>query len=331
MQKIIFLIMLFMTATFIYSQNPCPGEPTVTYAGKTYNTVQIGTQCWLKENLDVGTMIQGSQTQTNNSIIEKYCYGNNPNNCTTYGGLYLWDEAMAFSTTPGAKGICPDGWHIPTKAETETLAATVNNNSNALKAIGQGTGSGAGTNTSGFSGLIAGYRDAVSPFPFYYLGTSTFYWSSTEYDATRTYARCLYYYNNTIYWDNYRKNWAISIRCLKDESATSVEQEEGLPTAFQLMQNYPNPFNPSTAISYRLSAFSKVTLKVFDVVGKEVATLVNEYQQPGNFVKTFHGTSLPSGIYFYRLQVYPANGGAGDPSLRSGQGFTDTKKMLLIK
>ena len=60
---------------------PCPGTPTVTYAGKTYNTVQIGNQCWLKENLDVGTMIQGSQNQTNNSMIEKFCYDNNPNNC----------------------------------------------------------------------------------------------------------------------------------------------------------------------------------------------------------------------------------------------------------
>jgi len=122
--------------------------------------------------------------------------------------------------------------------------------------------------------------------------------------------------SSSIYFSNFNKNYGLSVRCLKDASTTSVEQEEGLPTSFELMQNYPNPFNPSTVISYRLSAFSKVSLKVFDILGKEVATLVNEYQQPGNFVKTFHGTSLPSGIYFYRLQA---------------DNFTDSKKMILIK
>jgi hypothetical protein len=72
---------------------PC-ATPTVTYAGKTYNTVQIGKQCWLKENLDVGTRINGSVNQTDNGTIEKYCYNDDPANCTTYGGLYTWNESM---------------------------------------------------------------------------------------------------------------------------------------------------------------------------------------------------------------------------------------------
>lgn len=67
---------------------PCPGTPTVSYGGKTYNTVQIDSQCWLKENLDVGTRIDGDHNATNNSVIEKYCYDNDTANCTTYGGLY---------------------------------------------------------------------------------------------------------------------------------------------------------------------------------------------------------------------------------------------------
>jgi hypothetical protein len=107
-------------------------------------------------------------------------------------------------------------------------------------------------------------------------------------------------------------------------SSLSTLENQILPESFELKQNYPNPFNPTTTISYQIPEAGYVTLKVYDMLGREVATLVNEYQQPGNFVKTFHGTSLPSGIYFYRLQV-------GDPSLRSGQGFTDSKKMLLIK
>src|ERR1035441_9850769 len=89
-----------------YSQNPCPNVATVDYAGKTYNTVAIGDQCWLKENLDIGTMINsinggtnGDGNQTNNGTIEKYCYNDDPANCTKYGGLYQWNEAMQYVTT----------------------------------------------------------------------------------------------------------------------------------------------------------------------------------------------------------------------------------------
>jgi uncharacterized protein (TIGR02145 family) len=117
MKKIglLFLSLLFISNS--YSQNPCPNLATVVYEGKTYNTVAIGNQCWLKENLDVGTQINGSLEQTNNSLIEKYCYGDLAANCTTYGGLYQWNEAMQYVTTPGTQGICPIGWHLPTQTD----------------------------------------------------------------------------------------------------------------------------------------------------------------------------------------------------------------------
>src|SRR5665647_231898 len=127
MKYIYLFIFLLLFCSLGYSQNPCPGTPTVTYSGKTYNTVQIGNQCWLKENLDVGTMIDSLANPGNNGIIEKYCYGNNPANCTTYGGLYQWNEAMQYVTTAGAKGICPTGWHIPDTSEFQILGTTVNN------------------------------------------------------------------------------------------------------------------------------------------------------------------------------------------------------------
>ena len=170
----------------------CPGIETVTYAGQTYHTVQIGSQCWLREDLNVGTMIDSTKDQTNNGIVEKYRYNDNLNNCATYGGLYQWAEAVQYqngatNTTPAnpaltgnIQGICPSGWHIPTQAEFQTLITTVNNNGNALKAVGQGgaQNGGAGTNTSGFSVLLAGYRNGNSGF--YYLSYYTLYWSSTE-------------------------------------------------------------------------------------------------------------------------------------------------------
>ncbi|MBI4648201.1 MAG: hypothetical protein HY738_16860 [Bacteroidia bacterium] len=96
---------------------------------KIYNTVLIGTQCWMAENLNFGTMINsttGGQFQTDNAVIEKYCYSNNSANCSTYGGLYEWNEMMQYNPSdagnPGTtQGICPSGWHIPTDAELTTL------------------------------------------------------------------------------------------------------------------------------------------------------------------------------------------------------------------
>ncbi|MDP1623438.1 MAG: FISUMP domain-containing protein [Bacteroidales bacterium] len=100
--------------TFQFATNiPCPGTPAVTYEGQVYNTIQIFSQCWLKENLNVGSMINGSQNQTNNGILEKYCHSNNPDSCIKYGGLYQWDEMMQYVTQQGSRGICPPDWLRP--------------------------------------------------------------------------------------------------------------------------------------------------------------------------------------------------------------------------
>lgn len=147
----------FKWITVDYQPFGCAGVSSVSYAGKTYNTVQIGSQCWLKENLDVGTMVGRYGRQTDNGVIEKYCWDNNPTNCNTFGGLYQWSEAMQYVTTETAQGICPTGWHIPTLADWNALFVAVGNDGNALKAVGQGYGDGVGTNTSGFSALLAGH------------------------------------------------------------------------------------------------------------------------------------------------------------------------------
>lgn len=199
---------------------PCPGIPTITDSrnGKVYNTVLIGTQCWLKENMDIGTMIQGNQEQTDNSIIEKYCYNNLESNCETYGGLYQWNEAMQYLMTEGAKGICPDGWHIPSIAnsssEYEILANFVNNDGNALKKIGQGTGEGTGTNTSGFSALLSGFRNSyVSDFE--NLGEVTFFWSSNGGNENGA-SLILESSWNSVGYSAPLARFGVSVRCIKD-------------------------------------------------------------------------------------------------------------------
>jgi|GEM_PF-1742761 len=192
---------------------PCPGTPTVSYAGKTYNTVQIGTQCWLKENLDVGTMIQGSQNPSNNGIIEKYCYDNKTENCNIYGGLYQWNEAMQYVTTERTKGICPSGWHLPIKAEFETLAAFVNNDGNTLKEKTQIYEYAAGTNTTGFSALLSGWREGATN-AWQSIGTFTAFWSTSS--IVGQYNHMTLWYDNRISFLSPYLNDGHSVRCLKD-------------------------------------------------------------------------------------------------------------------
>jgi len=89
-----------------------------------------------------------------------------------------------------------------------------------------------------------------------------------------------------------------------------------IPNNFSLKQNYPNPFNPNTIINYQLQKFSNVSLKVYDVLGNEVSTLVNQKQNAGSYEVGFNATALSSGIYFYTLKT---------------EGFSETKRMLLVK
>ena len=204
------------------------GINTIRYSGIIYHTVQIGSQCWLKENLNVGTRINGSSEQTDNGIIDKYCYNDDSANCTTYGGLYEWAEIVQYQngatnyTYPNpaysgnVKGICPTGWHIPTNAEFVTLSSAVSNDGNALKATDQGTGAGAGTNTSGFSALLGGFR--------YYSGTFTqfgaaeSFWRLEGFETNANYADSYFLYNtnNTFPLGTNFKEYGFSVRCIKD-------------------------------------------------------------------------------------------------------------------
>jgi hypothetical protein len=100
---------------------------------------------------------------------------------------------------------------------------------------------------------------------------------------------------------------------------TDVKEEEpNINTDFVLYQNYPNPFNPNTVIGYQLSVGGHVQLKVYDSLGREIATLVNEYKPAGNYNYTLStiNYTLPSGVYFYRL---------------SSNGFVQTRKMVYLK
>jgi len=192
----------------------------IIYSSQVYNTVQIGSQCWLKENLNVGIMIPGIQNQTNNSQIEKYCYNNDPSNCTVYGGMYQWDEMMQYVSTPGAQGICPTGWHIPTDGEWTTLTTYLGGESLAggkMKEPGYthwnppNTGA---TNESGFTGLPNGMlgNDLV----FIHLGIYGNFWSSTETSSINAFGRRLDYDYVGIHQSTNNKPRGFGVRCIKN-------------------------------------------------------------------------------------------------------------------
>ncbi len=118
-------------------------------------------------------------------------------------------------------------------------------------------------------------------------------------------------------WENWRAHVDTALEFFFRGSALSVSENEILPARFQLLQNYPNPFNPSTTIQFRVPSQEFVELRVYDVLGREVATLVNEELKPGSYETTFDGSSLANGVYFYRL-------------LMDGKPF-QTRKMLMIR
>ncbi len=103
--------------------------------------------------------------------------------------------------------------------------------------------------------------------------------------------------------------------------ATGVIAVKALPTNFVLYQNFPNPFNPATTIGYQLSAGSHVTLKVYDVLGRELKTLVDEAEKPGRYDVKFNASNLSSGVYFCKINAIGSD----------GQVFTATKKLMLLK
>lgn len=114
--------MLLLTAMSFAVFSQVPGPPlNDSRDGKVYQTVQIGSQLWMAENLNYGTMVPYSVNQINDGITKKWCNNNAESGCTEYGGFYLLGEAMNYNIVSGGQGICPSGWHVPSYDEWLTL------------------------------------------------------------------------------------------------------------------------------------------------------------------------------------------------------------------
>ncbi|WP_458451111.1 fibrobacter succinogenes major paralogous domain-containing protein [Fibrobacter sp.] len=187
--------------------------------GQTYRTVKIGDQVWMAENLNY---------ETSNS----QCYNDYTSNCAKYGRLYLWSDAMdsagiwstngkgcgydkRCSPTYPVRGVCPTGWHLPSKIEWKTLCTAVGDSSTAgtkLKSTSGWFSNGNGTDDFGFSALPAGRGGSGYYRERYYA----FFWSSTAYDSRNAYQMSLYYDNDYAELPHVLEYCAYSVRCVKD-------------------------------------------------------------------------------------------------------------------
>ncbi len=208
------------------SKAPEPGEGNLmdTRDGQTYRTVTIGTQIWMAENLNYET-------------VDSYCYNDSAEYCAKYGRLYTWAAAMdsvrtgcgygsICSPTMPVQGICPMGWHLPNYDEWKTLIGAVGGSNIAGKKLKSSSGwndndgaSGNGTDAFGFAALPAGEKEYYGNY--FSEGDIAYFWSSSIYGSDGAYSMRLFVSGNVYVVSTDKRPW-YSVRCLKDDSDTSV-------------------------------------------------------------------------------------------------------------
>jgi len=182
------------------------------------NWLAVGGQVWAKYNSNVGTRIAGSLDQVNNATLEKYCFNNTDSNCVTYGGLYQWGEAMQYSNTEGAQGICPTYSHIPSDTEWKTLEMQLGMTQVEADKLADYRGTDQATKlksggASGLNILLTGYRNDDGSF--LSLSATTELWSSTE-SGINAIRRNIDSSHSTIYHGVDGKAQGVSIRCVSN-------------------------------------------------------------------------------------------------------------------
>ena len=207
------------------------------HQGNRYAVVQIGNQCWLKENMRATTKLDGTSILQNpasgssNTEQRAYFYSNDSSNYVKYGCLYNWPAAMNGVTNEGARGICPQGWHVPSDAEWRTLATNAGVGQDSGTGLGKLTGgcdwssNGSGSqsypgnysytdrNSTGFSALPAGYYYSSS---FSEVGTDAYFWSATSNDNSNAYRWNFYYKKEFVGPYGTNRSYGFSVRCVRN-------------------------------------------------------------------------------------------------------------------
>ena len=205
------------------------------YGGYNYQTVQINGQCWFRENLkiDNGCSIVGWINSYDTGWCG--CYNNKKSNCDAYGKLYQWSAIMNDSTQEGAQGLCPDGWHIPTDSEWESLLDYLsleneylcdNNSDYFAKSVANKFGwkedssscrvgnSQSSNNSANFNAKSSGKRDLDGLFG--ELEEDASFWSSSSNGESYSWGRFLKFNSPNISKENFHKSRGLSVRCIKN-------------------------------------------------------------------------------------------------------------------
>jgi uncharacterized protein (TIGR02145 family) len=185
----------------------CDNPMTDIRDNRQYPTVKLGTQCWMAANLNYGTFIASSQMQRDNCILEKYCFNDNLANCTSYGGLYQWDELMQYDNAAAEQGFCPPGWHVPTENEWTTLFNFYISNGFAgspLKSTGY----------SGFNAFLSGTR--FNNVNWNFSNFAVMFWSSTTHGTNKAWVHGMNTFNPSVSYYPGSRTHAFNLRCIKD-------------------------------------------------------------------------------------------------------------------
>ncbi len=265
------------------------GQTVSDYDGNVYQTVTIGDQVWLNENLKSLHYSDGS------SIQDVRAYNNSSANAEVYGRLYTWDAAMNGSINEEAQGACPSGWHVPSEGDWKALAQHLGGFPVAggkLKESGtehwNSPNTGA-TNSSGYTALPAGEHDTEK---FQLLNEYAVIWSSTG--GTGSWAK--YYYlafdDAELHSNLYDKTFYYSVRCVKDE-ATGVKEK-----SFHGLLIYPNPFDHLIFIEQKKSNnHALITTSIYNQHGQ----LINKFNLDSKVSrKDLH--FLHPGVYYVKVE-----------------------------
>ena len=181
--------------------------------GNTYSVVKIGSQLWMRENLRV-------THAPDSSAITSFAYDNDTNYVRTYGRLYTWGVAMNGSTEEKARGICPEGWHIPSDEEYKVLEMFLGMTQEEADMVNTWRGATVGTQlkvggSSGFEALLSGRRAGSGAYSL--LGRVEYLWTSTEY-LNNAWRRCIDLLADDVgRWNTFPKTYGFSVRCMKDD------------------------------------------------------------------------------------------------------------------
>ena len=296
--KIIISAILMLNILSVNAQSFNCGDTLIdTRDGKAYATVLIGSQCWMKENLNFGERIDDTIGQSNNATFEKYCYNNDTLNCDLYGGLYQRDEAMSHSTDEGVQGVCPKNWHLPSDNEWKQMEIFLGMDSASADTSGfRGTDQGAqliSGGLSGFNALYGGVYHGLNE-EFEGMGNYALFWTSTLVTPYGV-RRGLYDFDTGVYRgiSNVEEGlfYGYNVRCVKDDQ--TIGTHEVLNNTNLIL--YPVPAKEKIFINWD-GVSEGISIQIIDTYGRIV-----KFIQSTNINTPIDVNDLKPGMYIVKL------------------------------